>query len=254
MLSTIGPPASISSKPYVIDNGKSHMSISWKKPHNIGAAPVIAYKVEQWLVLYYVVTYIIYVVFNIHRSLIILDNARLVGAEGGARWNELGITPINCFDVFNVRPGSKYHFRVTPRNRYGWGHSVQTTDTITASESSSLPQFTKILPGQCGAMVGKVYTFECMYTGIPKPCIRWFKDEIPIMDCDDERIQIKLIGSSTCHLVISDVRPSDFGRYTCEAANTQGRVSTFARLTTISDCRVIEADTASMRNIVDKTV
>lgn len=66
-------------------------------------------------------------------------NSRLVGAEGGARWNELGITPINCFDICNVRPGSIYYFRVTPKNRYGWGKSVQTTNTITAGECRSLP-------------------------------------------------------------------------------------------------------------------
>lgn len=173
---------------------------------------------------------------------------RLIGAEGGARWNELGITPINCFDVFNVRSGSKYHFRVTPRNRYGWGHSVQTTTSITAGESNSLPQLTNILPGQCKTMIGREYTFECMYTGNPQPRILWFKDEIPINNTDDERIQIKFIGSSICHLVISDVRPSDSGRYTCEATNTQGRVSTFARLTTIS-----EASSRTMQKIVDAT-
>lgn len=34
----------------VIDNGKTHLSISWQKPINIDAAPVIAYRVEAWLI------------------------------------------------------------------------------------------------------------------------------------------------------------------------------------------------------------
>lgn len=46
----IDPPAPISSEPIVIDNGKSHLSLSWGKPLNTSAAPVIAYRVEAWLI------------------------------------------------------------------------------------------------------------------------------------------------------------------------------------------------------------
>lgn len=37
--------------------------------------------------------------------------AWLVGIDGGARWQELGVTPINSFDAFNLRSGCEYHFR-----------------------------------------------------------------------------------------------------------------------------------------------
>lgn len=47
----VDPPAPISSEPIVIDNGKSHLSLSWGKPLNTNnAAPVIAYRVEAWLI------------------------------------------------------------------------------------------------------------------------------------------------------------------------------------------------------------
>lgn len=36
----------------------------------------------------------------------------MIGAEGGARWCKLGISPINSFDVFELKPGAQYHFRV----------------------------------------------------------------------------------------------------------------------------------------------
>lgn len=167
--------------------------------------------------------------------------SRLVGAEGGARWNELGVTATNCFDVFNVCPGSRYYFRVTPKNRYGWGHSVQTSNAIKAGGPSFLPQFTEILPDRCEAMIGERFVFECAVTGIPSPRIIWFKDGIPIDGTDADRVKLKLIDSATCRLEISEVRSSDAGRYVCEATNTRGRTSTSTPLKTIADYRIFEA-------------
>lgn len=54
-------PGPISSEPVVIDGGKSWLSLSWAKPERRGPAPVIAYKVEAWL----------------------------LGGDGGARWVEV---------------------------------------------------------------------------------------------------------------------------------------------------------------------
>lgn len=132
-----------------------------------GPAPVIAYKVDAWL----------------------------LGGDGGARWAEvrnnlpttrlplndslqpdasdschivfahfayqLGITPINAIDAFNLRPGGEYKFRVTPRNRYGWGESVTTSNSFTVGEVVDLPEFIKILPGQSKALEGSTIKLEC---------------------------------------------------------------------------------------------
>lgn len=179
--------------------------------------------------------------------------AWLIGAEGGARWTELGITPINCFDVFNLKPGSRYHFRVTPRNRYGWGHSVQTSNAVTVGEFATLPEFTKILPGQLKVLLGTDYTFECIFKGNPRPEILWYKNEMPI-DTNEERIKIQIAGTSTCRLTIRDVQSSDSGRYTCEATNSQGRVSTFARLQAVANYKLYEADNKLKQSISCETV
>lgn len=114
-------------------------------------------------------------------------DAWLLGSDGGARWVEvrqiilliyvsyypnhlslikfsiiqLGITPINAFDAFNLRPGGEYKFRVTPRNRYGWGEPVTMTNSVLVSESTDLPEFTKILPGQLKALEGTSIRLEC---------------------------------------------------------------------------------------------
>lgn len=170
---------------------------------------------------------------------------------GGARWQELGVTPINCFDVFNLKAGAQYYFRVTPRNRYGWGHSVQTTNPVTVGEFATLPEFAKILPGQVKVLQGQNYSLECIYKGNPIPRIVWYKDEKEVPD--NERITITTLGTSICRLEIRDVQPCDSGRYTCEATNTQGRVSTFARLS-IANYRIYEADNRLKQRINGETV
>lgn len=208
-----------------MDSGKNHLSLSWGKPCSSDAAPVIAYRIDAWL----------------------------VGADGGARWMELGVTPINCYDAFNLKAGAQYHFRITPRNRYGWGHSVQTTNPITVGGVESLPEFTKILPGQIKVLLGTDFIFECAVRGSPKPNIIWYKDEIPIRETT-ERFTKKMIGTSTCRLEIEKVQQCDSGRYTCEATNSQGRVSTFARLQAVADYKIYEADHKLKAKINDETV
>jgi len=54
-------PGPISSEPVVIDGGKNWLSLSWGKAERKGPAPVVAYKVEAWL----------------------------LGGDGGARWVEV---------------------------------------------------------------------------------------------------------------------------------------------------------------------
>jgi len=54
-------PGPISSEPVVIDGGKNWLSLSWGKAERRGLAPVVAYKVEAWL----------------------------LGGDGGARWAEV---------------------------------------------------------------------------------------------------------------------------------------------------------------------
>ncbi|XP_033247038.1 titin isoform X8 [Drosophila miranda] len=206
------PPGCISTEPLVVDSGPTHISLSWGKPVSANSAPVIAYKVEAWI----------------------------LGHEGGAYWRELGLTPINSFDAFNLKPNVEYHFRVTPKNRYGWGPAVQTSSAMQVGGVECLPEFVKILPGQVKALFGSSFTLQCNMRGAPRPTVTWYKDGIQLSS-SSERVRIRQIGS-TCALTIATVSDLDSGRYTCEATNSKGRVSTFARLQVVSDSRLYEAD------------
>jgi hypothetical protein len=181
------------------------------KPPSTDSAPVIAYRVDAWL----------------------------VGKDGGAMWTEIGITPTHGFDVFGLKADSEYHFRVTPRNRYGWGPSVQTSYPITFGKSKQMPEFTKILPGQVKALINHPYTLECVVQGTPKPDVLWYKNGIRMESAG--RISIQMIGP-LCRLLVTEVHESDSGRYTCEATNKEGRVSTFARMMVVSDSKILEVD------------
>lgn len=188
--------------------------MSWGKPPTYNSAPVIAYRVEAWM----------------------------VGHDGGAIWKELGLTPINSFDAFNLKANVEYHFRVTPKNRYGWGPSVQTTKPLQVGGVECLPEFTMILPGQVKALLHKEFVLECVVRGSPRPDIVWYKDGLRVgHNIENERIKSRKIGS-TCTLTIKEVLEADAGRYTCEATNSKGRVSTFARLQVVSDAKLYEAD------------
>jgi hypothetical protein len=73
----------------------------------------------------------------------------------------MGVCPTNTFDAFNLKAGTQYRFRVTPRNRYGWGESVTTTAAIGVGCKVELPEFTRILPGQLKALQGSSISLEC---------------------------------------------------------------------------------------------
>jgi hypothetical protein len=76
----------------------------------------------------------------------------------------MGVSPTNTFDAFNLKAGTQYKFRVTPRNRYGWGESVTTTAAIGVGCKVELPEFTRILPGQLKALRGSSISLECEVT------------------------------------------------------------------------------------------
>lgn len=207
-------PGPITSEPFVADSGRNWLTLSWKKPGNRGGAPVIAYRVDAWE----------------------------MGQDGGARWTELGITPVNTFDAFKLKKGKEYKFRITPRNRYGWGEPLITSRPVTVGfKGGNMPEFTKILPGQLKALYGSSIRLECHVTSDLPPEIFWYRDGISL-DLSSPRLSSDFDGT-VCRLVISDLVEEDSGRYMCEAVSKVGRVSTFARLMVVKDSKVWEADT-----------
>lgn len=147
---------------------------------------------------------------------------------------------MNSYDVFNLKRGDQYHFRVTPRNRYGWGETVQTTHPIGVGLSGDRPEFVELLPGQLKVMLGERATLECRVQANPLPDILWTKNGHEVEE-SDERITLAYDGH-ICRLTIDQVTMDDEGRYSCEASNGFGRTSTYARLAVVTDKMIWEAD------------
>ncbi|XP_043286606.1 titin homolog isoform X2 [Venturia canescens] len=206
-------PGPITSEPVVVDGGRNWLALSWGKAVQHGPAPVVAYRVDAWL----------------------------LGGEGGARWAELGITPVNAFDAFNLRPGGEYKFRITPRNRYGWGEALTMTSSVTVQEIVKFPEFTKILPGQLKALRSELLHLECEVRSESKAEVKWYRDTTDVDSLQDPRYMTHYNGSK-CTMTIQSIKENDSGRYVCEATNPAGRVSTFARVQVVTDPKIVEAD------------
>ncbi|XP_063987212.1 uncharacterized protein LOC135167689 isoform X2 [Diachasmimorpha longicaudata] len=207
-------PGPISSEPVVIDGGNSWLALSWDKPEQRGQAPIVAYRVDAWL----------------------------LGGDGGAQWTELGVTSTNSFDAFNLCSGEEYKFRITPRNRYGWGESVTMTNSVTVRKMTEFPEFSKILPGQLKALKGTTLQLDCEINNHKSsPYIRWYKDCAELDVTQNSRFIVQNVDSK-CSLSILDVRESDSGRYVCDATNVAGRVSTFAKVQVVTDPKIAGAD------------
>ncbi|XP_022129575.2 uncharacterized protein LOC111003404 isoform X2 [Pieris rapae] len=204
-------PGRIPGEPSAVDGGNNWVALSWPKSDPQEAAPVLAYRIDSWL----------------------------LGKEGGARWIEMGITPRNTFDAFNLKQGEEYHFRVTPRNRYGWGEPVQTSSPIAVGIAGDRPEFIDILPGLLKVLVGETATLSCSFKGKPTPVIVWMKNGREIEESG--KFMCRQNGNM-CSLTIKDVEIEDEGRYSCEATNAHGRASTYARMTVITDRQIWEAD------------
>ncbi|XP_047524821.1 uncharacterized protein LOC125062751 isoform X2 [Pieris napi] len=204
-------PGRIPGEPSAVDGGNNWVALGWPKSDPQEAAPVLAYRVDSWL----------------------------LGKEGGARWIEMGITPRNTFDAFNLKQGEEYHFRVTPRNRYGWGEPVQTSTPIAVGIAGDRPEFIDILPGLLKVLVGETANLSCSFKGKPTPVIAWMKNGREIDESGKVRSSQK---GNVCSLTIKNVEIEDEGRYSCEATNAHGRASTYARMTVITDRQIWEAD------------
>lgn len=135
------------------DSGENWICLSWGKPKKTDTAHVLGYRVEAWL----------------------------KGGEG-ARWSEFGITPTNNYYIFNLKSGGEYIFRVTPRNRFGWGESV-TSEIITVGKTFIPPEFVQTLPIQMRLMEGAQATLECQVRNVDRLSQIIHKVTIPKHNC-----------------------------------------------------------------------
>lgn len=81
---------------------------------------------------------------------------------------------------------------------------------------------------------GNRLVLECELDSIPQPEIRWYKDEVPLVDGDDDRLQFRVRQPRRHHfavsLIIDDVIELDAGVYRVWAKNLMGAVTASIRL------------------------
>ena len=63
-------------------------------------------------------------------------------------------------DIFDLKPDRTYIFRVTPRNRFGWGEGACSLPVLVGRERSA-PRFTKLLPATTKCLLGDSLVLEC---------------------------------------------------------------------------------------------
>jgi len=71
------------------------------------------------------------------------------------------MSPIPSFEAFHLRPGREYLFRVTPRNRFGWGEAVTTPLPVCVRDKCEMPDFLKMLPNRVKALRGSQLALTC---------------------------------------------------------------------------------------------
>lgn len=81
---------------------------------------------------------------------------------------QYGVSPITSFDVYNLKPDREYLFRVTPRNKYGWGESVMTPRPIRVGRKVEHPTLPHGLPHQIRAMPGGCISFDAQVLSVCK--------------------------------------------------------------------------------------
>lgn len=80
------------------------------------------------------------------------------------------MSPIPSFDVYNLKTDREYLFRVTPRNKYGWGEAAMTPQPIRVGRRVEPPSLPHALPHHVRAMPGSCICIDAqvrrMTTGL----------------------------------------------------------------------------------------
>lgn len=99
---------------------------------------------------------------------------------------------------------------------------------ITAKQAEGeSPKFIQPLKSQ-EVVEGSPAKLEVRITGEPEPEIEWFKDEKPIEEGGNFRIDFD--DSDGCALIINSARLEDEGQYRCVASNDFGKAISEAEL------------------------
>lgn len=269
-------PGPIPGPPTATVSGKSVVSLAWSKPCYSGGAPVVSYKVEAWLLgegaMWTEVRPVSFA--SLHsssrrlrcvresefRNDSLTESSLMVGRFSFSLQScrricrvftslftlrQVAVTPITSTDIYSLKPEREYLFRITPRNKYGWGESLVSSTAVRTTTKTGLPCFVRQLPAQIRALEHSDVELECQVTGEPAPGVEWYRDGAKLDPARQPRYEVRSVRSSSRHaLTVRDVRSDgdDEAKFTCEAANAVGRVATFTRVLVVDDPSVAEAD------------
>jgi len=150
----------------------------------------------------------------------------------GAFWVELGRTPIPQYDVFNLKPDKSYHFRVTARNKRGWGDSIMTTHKVDLSKPTQMPTITSDIDNVLKTLSGSLVKLNVRIAGEPKPAVKWMRDSVDVESLEGINVYHSEAGSC---VEIPAVDKGCVGKYTVTAANTAGKVTKSITLEVLDD-------------------
>ena len=188
--------------------GCNWVSLCWKKPAVTRGSPILTYKVEAWL------------------------------CGEGAFWVEIGRTPIPQYDVFNLKPNKCYHFRVTARNKQGWGDSIMTTHKVDLNKPTQMPKISSEHDPIVKTFNGSDLRLAVSVSGEPSPSVKWMRDNEDINTLEGYNVYQDEIG---CYVEISNIDSSYAGKYTVTASNLAGRASKSIMVQVLNDENIYQA-------------
>ena len=117
---------------------------------------------------------------------------------------------------------------------HGWREvGVSTVLTCVSFPSSQTPEISMHLSDET-IITGRSVTFRCQLAGMPhpSPCVEWSHNGARLTI---DRAFASFGGEESCVLRINEVEEGDDGEYTCTVSNTEGMVTSTARLSVISE-------------------
>lgn len=123
---------------------------------------------------------------------------------------------IHALNIKNVNLDDSGFYRCVARNEAG---EVEVQAKLNVAEKEFAPEFEGEVPSQISLNENDELQVELKVAGKPKPEIVWLKDDVRLYDTSKLSLFSRGI---TNKLSIPIVKPSDAGRYRCEASNEHG--------------------------------
>lgn len=95
------------------------------------------------------------------------------------------------------------------------------------------PEFVRRLSNYQEAFVGEAVTFTAQYRALPKPTVKWFKDEEEVNETKRYNIDLSSEAEGIVRLIIQELIGKDEGAYKCKVENQEGVASTTGYLSVL---------------------